>query len=157
MELKELTMLRERLGEEVKVAMKAKDARRVATIRLILAAIKDRDIANRGDGKDAVDNAGVLEILQKMVKQRRESILAFEAGGRLELAKQESDEIEIISSFMPAQMTDAETVAATKAAIEEVGAAGLKDIGKVMALLKEKYAGRMDFGKASPQVRQLLS
>lgn len=150
-------MLRELLGEEVKVAMKAKDARRVATIRLILAAIKDRDIANRGDGKEAVDDAGVLEILQKMVKQRRESILAFEAGGRLELAKQESDEIEIISSFMPVQMTDAETEAATKAAIAEVGAAGLKDIGKVMALLKEKYAGRMDFGKASPQVRQLLS
>lgn len=150
-------MLRERLNEELKTAMKAKEALRVSTLRLITSAIKDKDIALRGEGKGAVDDQGVLDIMQKMVKQRRDSIQAFEAGGRADLAAQEQSEIEIISAFMPAQLSDAELAAACGAVIGEVGAAGPKDMGKVMAALKERFAGQMDFTKASAKVKELLS
>lgn len=150
-------MLRERLNEELKTAMKAKEALRVGTLRLITSAIKDRDIALRGEGKGAVDDPGVLDLLQKMVKQRRDSIQAFEAGGRLDLAAQERSEIEIISAFLPAQLSEAEMAAACAASIAEAGAAGPKDMGKVMAVLKERFAGRMDFTRASAKVKELLS
>jgi hypothetical protein len=150
-------MLRERLTEEVKAAMKAKEAHRLGTLRLIMAAIKDKDISQRGEGKGAVDDQGILDLLQKMVKQRRDSIQAFEAGGRVDLAEKERSEIEIISAFMPAQLTDAELTAVCAATIGAIGASGPKDMGRVMAALKERYAGRMDFTKASAAVKQLLS
>ena len=150
-------MLRERLNEEVKLAMKAKEALRVSTLRLVTAAIKDKDIALRGEGKGPVDDQGVLDLLQKMVKQRRDSIQAFEAGGRKDLADTEQAEIDIISAFMPAQLSDAEMASACAAVIADVGAAGPKDMGKVMAALKERFAGQMDFTKASATVKQLLS
>jgi uncharacterized protein YqeY len=155
-------MLRERLTEAVKEAMKAKDAPRVSTLRMVQAAIKDKDIALRGEGKPAADNQGILDLLQKMVKQRRDSIEAFTAGARPDLAEIEQKEIAIIAAFMPTQLSEAEVEAACKAVIAECGAQGPKDMGpkdmgKVMALLKEKFAGQMDFSKASAKVKQLLS
>ena len=150
-------MLRDQITDELKVAMKAKDLARVGTIRLILAAIKDRDIQQRGDGKDPLGDAGILDLMQKMIKQRRDSIEAFEKGGRPELAAKEQAEIDIIASFMPRQLSESETEQALGAAIAEAGASGVKDMGRVMALLKEKFAGRMDFGKASGRLKQLLA
>lgn len=151
-------MLRNRLSEALKAALKAKDQRRVSTLRLILAAIKDRDIQARGDGlADGVSDEEILAVLQKMVKQRRESIEHYETAGRLELAEQEREEIAIIQEYLPKPLTEAETEAAAREAIREVGAAGIKDMGRVMARLKEQYAGRMDFGKAGPTVKRLLA
>jgi uncharacterized protein YqeY len=148
--------MRDRLMDEVKAAMKAGDKERLSTLRLIQAAIKDRDIANRGAGKEAASDDEILQLLAKMVKQREESAKAFEDGGRPELAARELQEIAIIRDFMPKQMDQAETEAAIRAAIAETGAAGIRDMGKVMAALREKFAGRMDFGKASGLVKGLL-
>lgn len=148
--------MREKVTEEVKAAMKAGDKPRLTTLRLIQAAIKDRDIANRGNGKDAASDDEILQILAKMVKQREESAKAFEDGGRPELAANERAEITIIRDFLPTQMDAAETEAAIRAVIAETGAAEVKDMGKVMAALREKFAGQMDFGKASGVVKALL-
>ena len=147
-------MLRQRLTEALKTAMLAKDTRTVSTVRLILAALKDRDIAARGRGvPDGITEDEILIMLQSMVKQRRESISLYEQGGRLELAQQEADEIVIINRFMPQQLSEAEMTGAIKAVVTDLGATGLKDMGKVMAALKERHAGQMDFAKASARVK----
>ncbi|MCA0278988.1 MAG: GatB/YqeY domain-containing protein [Proteobacteria bacterium] len=148
--------MRATLAEALKTALKAGDKRRTSTLRLIQAAIQDRDIAQRGAGKDAVTDDEILQILTKMVKQRQESAKAFEDGNRLELAAQERDESAIISEFLPKQMSEDEVREAAKAAIAEVGAEGLRDMGRAMAVLKERYPGQMDFGKASGIIKQLL-
>ncbi|WP_144224768.1 GatB/YqeY domain-containing protein [Mesorhizobium amorphae] len=148
--------MREKVTEEVKAAMKAGDKPRLTTLRLIQSAIKDRDIANRGNAKDAASDDEILQILAKMVKQREESAKAFDDGGRPELAANERAEIAIIRDFLPKQMDAAETESAIRAVIAETGAAGVKDMGKVMAALREKFAGQMDFGKASGVVKGLL-
>lgn len=151
-------MLRDKIKDALKDAMRAKEQRRVATLRLILAAVKDRDIALRTeDTSDQDDDKLILDILSKMVKQRHDSIKAYEEGGRLELAEQERQEIEIINEFLPKQLDDAEIEKACKEAVEEAGAEGLKDMGKVMSALKEKFTGVMDFGKASQTIKNLLS
>ncbi|MGN6146681.1 MAG: GatB/YqeY domain-containing protein [Mesorhizobium sp.] len=148
--------MREKVTEEVKAAMKGGDKARLSTLRLIQAAIKDRDIANRGTGKEAASDDEILQLLAKMVKQREESAKAFDDGGRPELAAKEREEIAVIRDFMPKQMDEAETEAAIRAAIAETGAASVKDMGKVIARLREQFAGRMDFGKASGMVKSLL-
>lgn len=148
--------MREKIAEEVKNAMKARDAERLPTLRLIQSSIKDRDIANRGVGKDAASDDDILQILAKMVKQREESAKAFEDGGRPELAVKERAEIAVLREFQPAQMDDAGVEAVARAAIAETGAASAKDMGKVMAVLKAKYTGQMDFSKASGVVKGLL-
>ena len=148
--------MRELITESLKEAIKAQDKRRMATLRLISAAIKDRDVEARGHGKERVSDDELLQILSKMVKQRDESIKVYEEAGRLELAEQERDEVAIIQEFLPQQM-DAEAVNASCArAVEELEAAGLRDMGKVMSHLKEQYPGQMDFGKASCIVKGLL-
>ena len=150
-------MLRPQLNEQLKTAMLAKNARVVSTIRLILAALKDRDIAARSRGvMDGIGDDEILSMLQSMIKQRRESISLYEQGGRLELAQQEQDEITIIETFLPKQMSEAESVEAIRAAIAEIGAGGIKDMGKVMAVLKERVVGRMDFTKASALTKKEL-
>ncbi|MGD9867010.1 MAG: GatB/YqeY domain-containing protein [Hyphomicrobiales bacterium] len=148
--------MREAINEALKVAVKAQDKRRMSTLRLINAAIKDRDIAARGAGKDKVTDAELLDILSKMVKQRRESIETYKQGNRPDLVQQEQEEIDIIQSFLPRQLDDKETRAAVSEAMDEFGCEGLKDMGKIMGLLKERYAGRMDFGKAGQTVKELL-
>lgn len=149
--------MRDRITAALKDAMRAKEADRLSTLRLINAAIKDRDIALRGTGDDAgVSDADILAILGKMVKQRQESARAYEEGGRLELAEKELAEIKVIEDFLPRQLSEAETVAAIDAAVSEVGAESIRDMGKVMAVLKDKYTGQMDFGKAGPLVKGRL-
>ncbi|MBZ0128421.1 MAG: GatB/YqeY domain-containing protein [Rhodobacteraceae bacterium] len=149
--------MRDRINTSLKEAMKAKDAPRLSTLRLINAAIKDRDIAVRSDGNDAgVADAEILAILVKMIKQRQESATTYEEAGRLELAEKELAEIEVIREFMPRQMDEAEAKAAVKAVVSEIGAESIRDMGRVMAALKEKYAGQMDFGKAGSAVKELL-
>ena len=148
--------MRAQIAKKLKQALKSHEKRRVSTLRLIQAAITDRDIANRGVGKEPVNDEEILQILSKMVKQREESAKAFEEGSRLELAAQEREEIEIVREFLPVQMSENETRAASAEAIAEVGAEGLRDMGKVMAILKERYPGKMDFAKASATVRDLL-
>jgi uncharacterized protein len=145
--------LRERLTEHMKLAMKAKDARRLSAIRLMLAAIQQQDIATRSD----ISDDDVLTVLARMIKQREESAATYDSGGRPELAQGERDEIVVIREFMPKQMSADETSAAVKEAISATGAASMKDMGKVMAALKERYAGQMDFAKASAAVKDLLS
>ncbi|MBL8590984.1 MAG: GatB/YqeY domain-containing protein [Methylobacteriaceae bacterium] len=147
--------MRETFTEMLKTAMKAGDKPRVATVRLIQAALKDRDIEARGQGKTVSDD-DILALLQKMVKQRQDSIALYEQGGRKDLADQERAEIAIISEFLPKGMDEAEIAAAIRAAIAETGAAGPKEMGKVIGALKAKYAGRMDFGKVSPAVKAAL-
>jgi len=149
--------LREKIYSQVKVAMKAQDKRRLSTLRLITAAIKDRDIQNRGTGKDeSLDEAGLLAILGKMIKQRHESAKTYDDGGRPELAEGERAEIVIIEEFMPQQMSEEDQRAAVEQVVKERDCTGLKDMGRVMAVLKEKYAGQMDMGKASGLVKELL-
>jgi uncharacterized protein YqeY len=149
--------LRRRLNTALKEAMRAKDSERLATLRLINAAIKDRDIALRGDGaEEGVSDAEVLAILGKMVKQRQESAHAYEEGGRLELAEKERAEITVIEEFLPQQMGEGAITRAVDKAIAEVGAESLRDMGKVMSKLKAQYAGRMDFGKVGPMVKDRL-
>lgn len=150
-------MLRQRLTDALKQAMLAKDARTVSTVRLILAALKDRDIAARSRGvPDGISDDEVLQMLQSMVKQRRESIALYEQGGRLELAEQEAEEIAIIERFMPRQLSEAEMTEVIGALLSELGAAGLKDMGRVMTAMRERYAGQMDFAKASAIVKRQL-
>ncbi|MSO65364.1 MAG: GatB/YqeY domain-containing protein [Alphaproteobacteria bacterium] len=151
-------MLRERLSEALKTALRSKDARRVSTLRLILAAIKDRDIAARGEGKPGgISDEQISGLLQTMVRQRRDSIALFEQGGRLELAEQEKEEIVIIEDYLPRQMGDDEIMAAVKTVLGELNARALKDMGRVMAALRERYAGQMDFGKASQIAKSQLT
>ncbi|MBL8662544.1 MAG: GatB/YqeY domain-containing protein [Candidatus Odyssella sp.] len=151
-------MLRENLKEALKSAMKSRNERATSTLRLIHAALKDRDIAARGRGKmDGIDEAEILAMLQTMIKQRKESISHFEQGGRLELAQQEQEEIAVIEGFLPKQMGDAEAAKAVAALIAELGAASIKDMGRTMAALRERFAGQMDFTKASALVKQALT
>lgn len=149
--------LRTRIFDAMKLAMKAREADRLSTLRLINAAIKDRDIALRGEGDDTgVGDPEVLGILGKMVKQRLESARAYEEGARLELAEKERAEILVIEEFLPRQLNDAETAAAIEAAIGQVGATAIRDMGKVMAALKGKYTGQMNFGSVGAKVKDIL-
>lgn len=150
--------LRTRISDALKQAMKDKAADRLSTLRLINAAIKDKDIAARANGNDeGVSEAEVLAILSKMAKQRQESARAYEEGGRLDLAERERAEVEVIEEFLPRQLTVAETSAAVDAAVEEIGASSIRDMGKVMGLLKERYTGQMDFGAVGPVIKARLS
>jgi hypothetical protein len=150
-------MLRQELTEALKVAMKARELRAVSTLRLILAALKDRDIAARTKGNtEGLNDDEIVELLHRMVRQRRESIALFEQGGRLELAQQEAEEIAVIERFLPKQLDEGATLAAIDATVAELGAASLKDMGRVMARLKEQFAGQMDFGRASQIVKSKL-
>ena len=150
--------LRDDITAALKEAMKAGDKKKLGTVRLMQAAIKDKDIAGRTDGHDSVltPDSGLVELFAKMVKQRQDSIAAYEQGGRPELAQNERDEIAVIQSFMPKQMSDDEVKAAVAGIIASVGATSVKDMGKVMAELKAKYAGQMDMGKAGAVVKALL-
>ena len=148
--------MRERFTTEMKEALKAGDKRKLGTVRLIQAALKDKDIEARGAGKGQASEDEILALLQKMIKQRQESLAIYEQAGRAELAQQEREEAEIIASFLPKQMDEAEASAAIKAAIAETGAASMKDMGKVIALLRGRFAGRMDFARASALVKELL-
>jgi uncharacterized protein YqeY len=149
-------VLRDAINDGLKEAMKSKDARRVSTLRLVNAAIKNADIEARGVGKAALSDDDLLGLFQKMIKQRQESVELYEKGGRNDLASQEREEIAIIKGFLPQQMDEAEARAAIETVVKETGAAGMKDMGRVMAALKERYAGRMDFGKASATVKGML-
>lgn len=149
--------MREKIAEALKAAVKAQDKRRVSTLRLILAALKDRDVANRGAGKDPVSGEEVLLILAKMVKQREESARQYEEGNRLELAEQEREEIEIIRDFLPQQLCEEDVQEACAQVVKEVGADGLRDMGRCMNALKQKFTGQMDFGKASGIVKTILT
>ncbi|MFQ1699845.1 GatB/YqeY domain-containing protein [Loktanella agnita] len=150
--------MRDRVNTALKNAMKSKEADRLSTLRLINAAIKDKDIARRGSGDDTdgVSDDEVLSIMGRMVKQRQESARAYEEGGRLELAEKERSEIKVIEEFLPRQLNAGETEKAVDAAIAEVGASSIRDMGKVMAALKGRYTGQMDFGKVGPMVKQKL-
>ena len=151
-------MLRDRLSESLKSAMKAKDARRCATVRLILAALKDRDIAARGSGDpDSLGEDEILNMMQTMIRQRRESIEMYKKGQRQDLVEQEEGEIRVIEEFLPKQMSEDEVSTASREIIGELDAHSIKDMGQVMGELKSRYAGRMDFGKASQVVKGLLS
>jgi len=150
-------VIRSELTEALKVSLKAQDKCAFSTIRLILAALKDRDICARAGGNaDGVSDGDVLTLLQTMVKQRAESIRLYEEGGRLELAEREREEVEVIRRFMPKPLEEDELDNVVKDVIREIGARDMKDMGKTMALLKERYPGRMDFSKASGMVRQAL-
>jgi uncharacterized protein len=150
-------MLREAFSERLKAAMRAKDARALSTVRLILAGLKERDVAARSTGNPAgIADPEIVRLLQGMVKQRRESIALYERGNRPELAAQEAEEIAVIESFMPRQMSDAEISAAAQTAIADSGAVTIKDMGRVMAALRERHAGVMDMAKAGALVKQLL-
>ncbi len=149
-------MMRDTLANVLKDALKAKDVRRTSTVRLIQAAIKDRDIANRGQGKDPVSDDEIMQIFVKMIKQRDESARIYEDNGRPELAAQEREEISIIKSFMPEQLPEEKVRELCASVINETGAQGLRDMGKCINALKERYPGQMDFAKASGVVKELL-
>jgi uncharacterized protein YqeY len=149
-------MLRDDINKALTEAMKAKNERAVSTLRMVNSTLKNADIEARTTGKP-LDDAAVLSILQKMIKQRQESVELYKKGGREDLVKQEEEEIAIISAYLPKQMSDDEMKAVIDAAIKEVGAAGMKDMGKVIGVLRGKYAGQMDFGKASGVVKAALS
>lgn len=152
--------LRDKISDALKTAMREKDKERLSTLRLINAAIKDRDIAKRSEGGDGGDTGvggnEILQILGKMVKQRQESARAYEEGGRLELAEKERSEITVIEDFLPKQLDEAETEAAIDKAIAQTGAGSIRDMGKVMGALKSKYTGQMDFGAVGPMVKARL-
>jgi uncharacterized protein YqeY len=150
-------MLREKFNEALKDAMRAKDARKVGTLRLINSALKDKDIEARGLGKAPLNDEEVLALLQKMIKQRNDSIEAYEKAGRADLVAQEQEEKAIIEAYLPQQMDLEEVKAAVKSVIASTGAASVKDMGKVMGELKAKFAGKMDFSKANGVVKELLS
>ena len=150
--------LKQQINEAMKDAMRAKDTRKVATVRLILAAIKDRDIAARTEKNgEADDDTVILNILSKMIKQRQDSIKAYEEGGRCELAEREREEITVIEEFLPKQLSEEEISTVSHDVVTELEATGLKDIGRVMGVLKARYAGQMDFAKASAEVKAILS
>jgi uncharacterized protein len=151
------TEMREKITEDVKTAMRAGEKDRLSTLRMMQAAIKDRDIANRGTGKDAASDDELLQLFTKMVKQREESASIYDTGRRPELAAKERAEIAFIQAYMPKQLSDEDTTSAIAAIIKATGAASVKDMGKVMAALRAKFAGQMDFGKASGVIKSLLS
>jgi uncharacterized protein len=150
-------VIRDDINNALKEAMKARDERRVSTLRLVNSTLKNADIEARGQGKEPLGDDGVLGVLQKMIKQRNESAELYDKGGRAELAQQEREEIAIISGYLPKQMSDDEVKAAIAEAVKDTGAAGMKDMGKVIGALKGKYAGKMDFAKASALVKAALS
>ena len=151
-------MLRTQFTDALKTAMRAKDGRATSTLRMILAALKDKDIAARGQGNaDGIDDASIMSMLQTMVRQRQESAELYDKGDRPELAAQEREEIALIEGFLPKAMSAGEAEAAVVAVIGELGAASIKDMGKVMAELRARYAGRMDFGKASGMIKSKLT
>jgi uncharacterized protein YqeY len=150
-------MLRDAINNAVKEAMKAKQERKLSTLRMVNSTIKNADIDARGQGKPPLSDDDLLGVFQKMIKQRQESVELYEKGGRAELAAQERDEIAVIQAYLPKQMSDDDVKAAIAAAITETGAASMKDMGKVVGALKAKYAGQMDFGKASGLVKAALS
>ena len=149
-------MLREDINNSLKDAMKAGDARRVSTLRLVNSSLKNADIEARGQGKPALPDDEVLGVLQKMIKQRHESAELYEKGGRADLVAQEREEIAIIEKYLPRQMTDQEIHDTIGALLKETGASAMKDMGRVMAALKERYAGKLDFAKASGAVKKML-
>jgi uncharacterized protein YqeY len=151
------TVLRDDINNSLKDAMKNGDKRRVSTLRLVNSALKNADIEARGSGKQPLNDDELLGLMQKMIKQRQEAIELYEKGGRNELADQEREEMAIIAAYLPKQMSDDEAKAAIAAVVQETGAQGMKDMGKVMGALKQRYAGQMDFGRASPIVKGLLS
>ena len=148
--------MRAKINQALKDAMKNKDSDRINTLRLINAAIKDREIAARGQDRDGVSDEEIIEILSRMIKQRRDSIKAFNEGGRQDLSDQEQREIDIISEFLPRQLDEEETLKACEEVIDKLGAKGLKDMGRVMGELKKKYMGKMDFSIASRMVKEIL-
>ena len=148
--------MRDQINAALKAAIKAQEKRRISTLRLMTAAIEDRVIAARSHGQDGLSDAEILDILAKMVKQRRESIETYEQAGRMELALQEQEEMDIIQTFMPQQMSDDEVRAAVEAIVAELDCQGLKDMGRTMGELKSRFAGQMDFSKASQIVKELL-
>jgi hypothetical protein len=150
-------VLRDDINNALKEAMKAKNERAVSTLRMVNSTLKNADIEARGSGKPPLTDAEVLPVLQKMIKQRQESVLLYEKGGRADLVKQEQEEIAIISGYLPKQMSEAEMTAAIEAAIKDTGAAGMKDMGKVIGALRGKYAGQMDMAKASALVKGKLA
>ena len=150
-------MLRDDINNAIKDAMKAKEERKLSTLRMVNSTLKNADIDARGQGKPPLSDEDILGVLQKMIKQRQESVDLYDKGGRAELAAQEREEIAVISAYLPKQMSDDEVKAAIAAVISETGAAGMKDMGKVIAALKGKYAGQMDFGKASGLVKAALT
>jgi uncharacterized protein len=150
-------VLRDDIDKALKEAMKARNERAVSTLRLVNSALKNADIEARGSGKPPLGDAEVVGVLQKMVKQRQESVELYKKGGRDDLVKQEQDEIAIISGYLPKQMSDDEMKAAIEAAVAETGAASMKDMGRVIGALRGKYAGQMDMGKASALVKAKLS
>ena len=149
-------MLRDDINNALKEAMKAKNERAVSTLRMVNSTLKNADIEARGQAKPPLGDAEVLSILQKMIKQRQESVELYQKGGRADLVKQEQEEIAIIAGYLPKQMSEAEMAAAIEAAIKETGAAGMKDMGKVIGSLRAKYAGQMDMAKASGMVKAKL-
>jgi hypothetical protein len=150
-------MLRQAFRDRLTEAMKARDSRTVSTVRLILAGLKERDVAERGQGNpDGLSETEIQRMMQGMIKQRRESITLYQQGNRPDLAQQESEEIAVIESFLPRQLDEGEIEAAAKAAIGETGATTVKDLGKVMAALRERYAGVIDLGRAGAIVKRLL-
>ena len=149
-------MLRDTINNALKAAMKSGEKRRVSTLRLVNAAIKNADIEARGRGEDALGDEALLGVLQKMIKQRQESAELYDKGGRPELAAQEREEIEVISGYLPRQLSDLEAGAAIQAIVHEINAQSLKDMGRIMATLKERFSGKMDFAKASAKVKELL-
>lgn len=151
-----MSTLREQFSADLKTAMKAGEKGKVAAIRLIQSALKDKDIEARGAGKGEISPDEILAMLQKMIKQRQESIAIYDANGRPELADGERAEVAVISAYLPQQMGEAEVKAAIEKAIAEIGAAGVKDMGKVIGALRAAYAGQMDFGKVSPLVKGML-
>lgn len=148
--------MRQRLADDIKTAMKSGDKTRLATLRLVSAAFKQADIDAQMNGKPVLDDAGLIGVLTKMVKQRRDSIQQFNAGGRPELATAEAAEITVIEHYLPRQMSADEVTAALKAAIAETGAAGIKDMGKVMAIMKDRFAGQIDAAAVSARAKDLL-
>ncbi|MEA2975942.1 MAG: uncharacterized protein QOF19_1462 [Alphaproteobacteria bacterium] len=150
-------MLRDDINNAVKEAMKAKNERALSTLRMVNSTLKNADIEARGSGKPALSDADVLPILQKMIKQRQESVELYQKGGRADLVQQEQEEIAIISAYLPKQMSDEEMQAAIAAAVTETGASGMKDMGKVIGVLRTKYAGQIDMAKASAQVKAALA
>jgi uncharacterized protein YqeY len=150
-------MLRDDINTAVKEAMKAKDERKLSTLRMVNSALKNADIEARGQGKPPLPDEDILGLLQKMIKQRQESVELYDKGGRAELADQERAEIAVIAAYLPKQMGEDEVKAAIAAAIKDTGASGMKDMGKVIAALKAKHAGQMDFGKASGLVKAALT
>lgn len=149
-------MLRDDINNALKEAMKAKNERAVSTLRMVNSTLKNADIEARGAGKPALGDAEVLATLQKMIKQRQESVELYEKGGRQDLATQEREEIAVISAYLPKQMSEDEMKAAIDAAVAETGASSMKDMGKVVGILRGKYAGQMDMGKASALVKAKL-